>query len=65
MTGRVTTKADLAELRSALRHDMADLRNDIAALEARLTMRIVIVGLALNSVTAAAVIAAAGWMLAG
>ena len=40
VTGGVATKADLAELRSALRHDMADLRNDMAALETRLTIRI-------------------------
>ena len=48
VTGGVATKADLAELRA-----------DLAALESRLTWRIIIVGLALN----AAVIAAVGWML--
>ncbi|MXX89542.1 MAG: hypothetical protein F4213_20285 [Boseongicola sp. SB0677_bin_26] len=76
VTGGVATKADLAELRgelrsdmadlrSELRNDMADLRSDMASLETRLTVRIVVVGLALNSVTAAAVVAAVGWMLAG
>lgn len=48
VTGGVATKADLAELRA-----------DQAALESRLTCRIIIVGLALN----AAAIAAVGWML--
>ncbi|MXW86520.1 MAG: DUF1640 domain-containing protein [Boseongicola sp. SB0673_bin_14] len=38
---------------------------DLAELETRLKWRIIIVGLALNSVAAAAVIAAVGWMLAG
>ena len=38
---------------------------DLAELETRLTWRIVIVGLALNSVSAAAVVAAVGWMLSG
>ena len=38
---------------------------DLADLETRLTWRIIIVGLALNSVSAAAVVAAVGWMLAG
>ena len=36
---------------------------DMAELETRLTWRIIIIGLALNSVSAAAVIAAVGWML--
>lgn len=36
---------------------------DLADLESRLTWRIIIVGLALNSVSAAAVVAAVGWML--
>jgi len=58
VTGGVATKADLAELRG-------ELRSEMAGLEARLTWRIVIVGLALNSVSAAAVIAAVGWMLSG
>ena len=58
VTGGVATKADLVELETRLRTEMAGL-------ETRLTLRIVIVGLALNSVTAAAVIAAVGWMLAG
>ena len=58
VTGGVATKADLAELRGEMKRDMAGM-------ETRLTLRIVIVGLALNSVTAAAVIAAVGWMLAG
>lgn len=58
VTGGVATKADLAELRG-------ELRSEMAGLEARLTWRIIIVGLALNSVSAAAVIAAVGWMLSG
>ena len=53
VTGGVATKADIAELRT-----------ELAALETRLTVRMVIVGLALNSATAAAVVAAVGWMLA-
>ncbi|MYA87082.1 MAG: hypothetical protein F4X97_01260 [Boseongicola sp. SB0662_bin_57] len=76
VTGGVATKADLSELRGELRSDMADLRSelrndmaglrsDMASLETRLTVRIVVVGLALNSATAAAVIAAVGWMLGG
>ncbi|MYA87499.1 MAG: DUF1640 domain-containing protein [Boseongicola sp. SB0662_bin_57] len=58
-------RSEMAELRSEIRNDMANLRSDMASLETRLTVRIVIVGLALNSATAAAVIAAVGWMLAG
>ncbi len=58
VTGGVATKADLADLRG-------DLRTEIAEVETRLTWRIVIVGLALNSASAAAVIAAVGWMLSG
>ena len=49
VTGGVATKIDLAELRT-----------ESAGLETRLTWRIIIVGLALNSV-----IAAVGWMLSG
>lgn len=58
VTGGVASKADLAELRG-------DLYGKMAELETRLTWRIVIVGLALNSVSAAAVIAAVGWMISG
>lgn len=36
---------------------------DLTGLETRLTSRIIIVGLTLNSICAAAVIAAVGWML--
>ncbi len=54
VTGGVATKADLA-----------DLKTDMAGLEARLTMRIIIIGLALNAASAAAVIAAVGWVLSG
>ena len=54
VTGGVATKADLA-----------DLKTDMAGLEARLTLRIIIIGLALNAASAAAVIAAVGWMLSG
>ena len=35
---------------------------DLAEMEARLIWRIIIVGLALNSVSAAAIIAAVGWV---
>ena len=62
---RSEMRNDMADLRSDMRNDMADLRSDMAALETRLTVRVVVVGLALNSATAAAVIAAVGWMLAG
>ena len=56
VTGGVATKADLAELELRLRGEMARL-------ESRLTWRIIIVSLALNSISAAAVVAAVGWML--
>lgn len=38
---------------------------NLAELEARITWRIIIVGLALNSASVAAVIAAVGWVLSG
>ena len=38
---------------------------DLAELESRLTWRIVVIGLALNSIIVAAVIAAVVWMLSG
>ncbi len=69
VTGGVATKADLADLKTdmavATKADLADLKTDMAGLEARLTLRIIIIGLALNAASAAAVIAAVGWVLSG
>ena len=56
VTGGVATKADLAKLEWRLRGEMTGT-------ETRLTWRIIIVSLALNSISAAAVVAAVGWML--
>ncbi len=38
---------------------------DMAELKAELTWRIIVIGLALNAATAAAVVGAVGWMLSG
>ena len=56
--GGVATKADLAELELRL-------RGEITGTETRRTWRIIIFSLALNSISAAAVVAAVGWMLSG
>lgn len=41
LTGTFATKTDVAELKSELKAEMADLRTDLKAMESRLTWRII------------------------